>query len=333
MATIKDVAKAANVSIATVSRVINKSPKASKASIASVTQAMQALGYRPNAAARALVSQSSQTIGVLVSDVSDPFFGAMIKAIDTVANKQGKHLLIGNGYHSKKKEKEAIELLINHRCDALVVHSKGLSNEELIQFAQEVPGLVVINRFIPEMAERCIYLDNEKGAFLATEYLIKQGHSHIAYLCSDQDIEDSSSRKSGYLRALSQYGLSHHPDYIQYGSPNEEGGQQATEQLLENQKNITAIAAFNDYMAAGALNAIEEKGLSVPRDLSLVGFDDGLIAKFLRPKLTTVHYPIDAMAEQAAHLANLLANKQANTLRQISYRPNLVKRASVRTLD
>lgn len=138
MATIKDVAKLAEVSVATVSRVINKSPKASEAAIKAVTQAMQTLGYRPNANARALVSQSTNTIGVLVGDVSDPFFGAMIKSIDNIARQHGKHLLIGNGYHNADSEREVIELLINNRCDTLIIHSKSLSNAELIAFAKEV---------------------------------------------------------------------------------------------------------------------------------------------------------------------------------------------------
>ncbi|MCG7587332.1 LacI family DNA-binding transcriptional regulator, partial [Photobacterium sp. OFAV2-7] len=141
MATIKDVAKEAGVSVATVSRVINKSPKASLKAIDAVNQAMRELGYRPNANARALVSQSTNTMGILVGDVSDPFFGALVKAVDGVARHNGKHLLIGNGYHHADTEREAIELLINSRCESLVIHSKGLSNDELIAFAQEVPGM------------------------------------------------------------------------------------------------------------------------------------------------------------------------------------------------
>lgn len=130
------------MSVATVSRVINQSPKASKTSIAAVKSAMSKLGYRPNAAARALVSQSSNTIGVLVNDVSDPFFGTMVKAVDAVAHKNGKHILICNGYHTAQEERQSIELLINNRCDALIIHSKALSDEELIKFADEVPSLV-----------------------------------------------------------------------------------------------------------------------------------------------------------------------------------------------
>lgn len=152
MATIKDVAKEAGVSVASVSRVINKSPKPSPATIESVTMAMKKLGYRPNANARALVSQSTNTVGVLVSDVSDPFFGTMVKAVDKVAHLHGKHILVGNGYHDEKAERKAIELLINSRCDALVIHSKALPDEELIQYAEEVKSLVYINRNIPQLA-------------------------------------------------------------------------------------------------------------------------------------------------------------------------------------
>ncbi|WP_089138992.1 substrate-binding domain-containing protein [Vibrio rumoiensis] len=329
MATIKDVAKEANVSIATVSRVINKSPKASKASIESVTLAMKKLGYRPNAAARALVSQSTQTMGVLVGDVSDPFFGSMVKAIDTVASQQGKHLLIGNGYHSAQKEREAIELLINHRCEALVIHSKSLSSEELIAFAQEIPGLVLINRFIPEIADRCIALDNHKGSYLATEFLIKNGHKNIGYICSNHDIEDTYQRKDGYLQALKDNDLPCSESHIEYGSPDEEGGEYAMTNLLAKDLPLTAIATYNDYMAAGTLSVLEENGIEAPKDMSIIGFDNGLIAKYLHPKLTTVRYPIQMMAEKAADLALKLANNEPAKAETTMFVPTLVRRLSV----
>lgn len=329
MATIKDVAKEAGVSIATVSRVINKSPKASPAAVETVTQAMRKLGYRPNANARALVSQSTNTVGVVVADVSDPFFGALVKAVDTVARNCGKQILIGCGYHNADTEREAIELLINSRCESLVIHSKALSNEELIAFAKEVPGLVLINRYIPEIAERCIALDNHKGAYLATEYLIRHGHKNIGYICSDHDIEDAEQRRAGYLDALKAHNLSCSESYIEYASPDGEGGEKAMTNLLAKNLPITAIAAYNDYMAAGALSVLDENGVNVPDQISLIGFDDGLIAKYLRPKLTTVHYPIQMMAEQAAQLSLQLAKGDANERDIRIFVPTLVRRLSV----
>ncbi|MGF1702317.1 substrate-binding domain-containing protein [Photobacterium makurazakiensis] len=329
MATIKDVAKLSGVSVATVSRVINKSPKASKASVESVTKAMRELGYRPNANARALVSQSTNTVGVVVGDVSDPFFGVMLKAIDNVARQNGKHVLIGNGYHDAKTEREAIELLINSRCESLIIHSKGLSNQELIDFAHEVPGLVIINRYIPEIATRCIALDNHKGAYLATEYLIKHGHKRIGYISSTYDIEDTQQRRAGYTDALQANNIKVDENFIEYGHPDEEGGETAMTNLLSKNLGLTAVATYNDYMAAGCLSVMDENGISSPQDVSIIGFDDGIIAKYLNPKLTTVRYPINIMAEQAAQLSLQLAKAENKNEYPRMFVPTLVRRRSV----
>ncbi|MFM2589026.1 substrate-binding domain-containing protein [Vibrio sp. TBV020] len=329
MATIKDVAREAGVSIATVSRVINKSPKASKASVESVTKAMAELGYRPNAAAKALVSQSSNTVGVLVGDVSDPFFGTLVKAVDNVAHESGKHILIGNGYHSAEQERQAIELLINNRCEALVIHSKGLSDEELIKYAKEVKGLVFINRHIPEMAERCISLDNYKGAYLATEYLIRHGHSKIACVASAHNIEDSKQRIEGYLAALRDNNIELPSSYIEYGEPDSDGGETAMTNLLTKSVDITGVVAYNDYMAAGALSVLDENGLTVPDQVSMMGFDDGLIARYVNPRLTTIRYPIAMMAERAARLALDLARQEKSAGDAMVFTPTLVRRNSV----
>jgi LacI family transcriptional regulator len=161
MSTIKDVARLAQVSVATVSRVINESPKASAAAREAVYKAMRELGYTPNANARALVSQTSDTIGVLVNDVADPFFGALVKGVAGVAMEQGLHLLVGNGFHRQEQERRSLELLISKRCEALVVHSKALSDAELIDYALRHPGMVLINRDIPALKGRCIALNNQ----------------------------------------------------------------------------------------------------------------------------------------------------------------------------
>lgn len=328
MSTIKDVAKEAGVSIATVSRVVNKSPRVSKSAIETVSKAMKKLGYRPNEAARALVSQKTNTIGVLVGDVSDPFFGLLIKTVDNIAYKNGKHTLIGNGYHHAQQERDAIELLIKNRCDALIVHSKGLSDDELIHYAKEIKGMVLINRYIEEIANRCISLDNYQGAYLATEHLIQNGHKNIACIASNHAIEDAKARKQGYLAALKNNGITLSSDYIVSGNPDADGGIKAMLNLLEKPIDITGVIAYNDYMAAGALSVAQEAGIKVPSKLSIVGFDDGLIAHYLYPRLTTVHYPIQLMAEQAAILALKLANNECIKSEQLKFSPKMVIRDS-----
>ncbi|MFA0084316.1 DNA-binding transcriptional regulator GalS [Vibrio sp. 10N.286.49.C2] len=329
MATIKDVAKEAGVSVATVSRVTNNSPKASAASIASVTAAMKKLGYRPNANARALVSQSTKTVGVLVSDVSDPFFGTLVKAVDDVAHQHGKHILIGNGYHNAEEERQAIELLINSRCDALVIHSKALPDEELIRYAEEVKALVYINRNIPELPGRCISLDNYKGAYLATEQLIRHGHTNIACISSSHQIEDVDQRLAGYLEALKANNIELSKSYIEYGEPDSDGGEKAMTNLLTKSLPITAIVAYNDNMAAGALSVLEENQFELPNQMSIIGFDDALIAKYLYPRLTTIRYPIKMMAEKAAQIAISLSNNETIDKDLLVYSPTLVQRNSV----
>ncbi|CAK1695500.1 substrate-binding domain-containing protein [Vibrio crassostreae] len=334
MATIKDVAKEAGVSIATTSRVINNAPHTSETAITAVKAAMEKLGYRPNANARALVSKSSNAIGVLVNDVSAPFFGSMIKAIDTVASEQEKQLLIGSGYHDATKERNAINLLINSRCESLVVHSKGISDEELVKLANEVPGLVLINRIVPDIENRCIALDNRRGSYIATEYLIKNGHKHIGYICSSHNIEDAHDRLAGYLDALKDNGIEPSDEYIEYGEPDELGGEQAMVNLMAKNTDITAIATYNDYMAAGCLALLQENGIRIPEDMSVIGFDDGHIARFIYPRLTTIRYPIQVMANQAVKLSLQLASDEPKEQSEHKlFMPILVRRASVRNIS
>ncbi|KJF81611.1 LacI family DNA-binding transcriptional regulator [Photobacterium angustum] len=330
MATIKDVAKEAGVSIATTSRVINNSPHTSETAIIAVKAAMEKLDYRPNANARALVNKSSNTVGVLVGDVSAPFFGTMVKAIDDIASQQSKQLLIGCGYHDPVKEKNAINLLINSRCESLVIHSKGLSDAELIKLASEIPGMVFINRNVEEIASRCIALDNRKGAYIATEHLIKNGHTHIGYLASNHDIDDAYDRRDGYLDALRDNGIEIRDEYIEYVEPDEAGGEQAIINLIAKNTPITAIATYNDYMAAGCMTLLQENGVKIPEDMSVIGFDDGHIARHIYPRLTTIRYPINVMANEALKLSlQLVNNENTEYSGKKLFMPVLVKRASV----
>ncbi|HDZ8840289.1 HTH-type transcriptional regulator GalR [Aeromonas veronii] len=333
MATIKDVALLSGVSVATVSRVINNSPKASQASRDAVFKAMHELNYHPNANARALAHQNNETLGLIVADVSDPFFGTMVKAVEQVAQATGNFLLIGNGYHDAVKEKHVIEQLIGHRCSGLVVHAKMLPDEELIQMMSYVPGMVLINRIVPGFESRCVALDDRYGSWLATRHLIQEGHKKIGFLCSNHLISDSQDRMQGYLDALQEHNIPVDERLISRGSPDELGGEAAMTELLSRGQQMTAVVCYNDSMAAGALSVLSDNGIEVPQELSLVGFDDVLISRYLRPRLTTVRYPIIAMATQAAELAIALAKGGPLPQTTHMFSPTLVRRHSVRSID
>lgn len=333
MATIKDVARLAGVSVATVSRVINHSPKTSESARTAVQGAMQALQYHPDANARALAQQSTETLGLIVSDVSDPFFGTMVKAVEQVAYATHNFLLIGNGYHNAEKERQAIEQLLRHRCAALVVHAKKLTDEELMAWMAQIPGMVLINRTLPGFEQRCVALDDHYGAWLATQHLIQQGHQRIAIICSTHQISDATDRLQGYRDALAEQGITLDEKLIAYGEPDEVGGEQAMTELLSRGKNFTAITCYNDPMAAGALSVLSDNSINVPEQLSLIGFDDVLISRYLRPRLTTIRYPVVAMATQAAQLALALANKQPLPEVTNMFSPTLVRRHSVANIS
>lgn len=333
MATIKDVARLAGVSVATVSRVINASPKASDASRAAVQSAMEQLNYHPNANARALAQQTTETIGLVVGDVSDPFFGAMVKAVEQVAYHTGNFLLIGNGYHNEQKERQAIEQLIRHRCASLVVHAKMLPDSELILLLKQIPGMVLINRVVPGFEDRCVALDDRYGAWLATRHLIQQGHTRIGYICSTHSISDAEDRLQGYYDALKEHGLPINDRLVTFAEPDESGGEQAMTELLGRGKQFTAVACYNDSMAAGAMGVLNDNGIDVPNEISLIGFDDILISRYVRPRLTTVRYPIVTMATQAAELALSLAQNKTPSEVTHLFSPTLVRRHSVAAIS
>ncbi|USH04975.1 substrate-binding domain-containing protein [Grimontia kaedaensis] len=331
MATIKDVARQAGVSVATVSRVINGSPLTKSDTADLVKRTMRELGYRPNAAARTLVSKRSRAIGVVVADVSDPFFGSLVKHVDTIAHRQGHHLLIGNGYHEAAREKQAIESLIQNQVASLIVHSKALDDDTLRAFSEEHGAIVFINRLIPGLEGRCIFLDNYRGAFLATEHLIEQGHRYVAYIGSSHPIEDTVQRQQGYEDALNTYRVTDktHPVMMAFDTPDETGGERAMAKLMADNPNLSAVFCYNDIMAAGAMTALTDRDFRVPEDVSVVGFDDSLIARYLHPKLTSVRYPIEEMAALAAEQAIAVSSQQPMRDEKGNYTPTLIKRNSV----
>ncbi len=331
MITIRDVAKSAGVSVATVSRVLNNSISSEQTRQA-VLNAVERLGYSPNANAQALALKNTDTIGVVVTDVTDTFFAILVKAVDQVAAEYNKSILIGIGYHNAEKEKKAIDNLLRKRCSCLVVHSKALDDKTLKHYLKNVPSMVIINRIIDGYENRCISLDNQRGTFIATETLISQGHKRIAYIGSNHHISDEAERKEGYLEALQKYNIDYIPNSIVETSPDFEGGEKAMIELLSYHSDLTALVAYNDNIAAGALSVLNENNIKVPEQFSVIGFDDMPIASYLIPKLTTIRYPIHLMATYAAKLALSLVNKDINAPSWMKFQPTLVKRFSTKNL-
>lgn len=331
MTTIKDVARIAGVSIASVSRVINNGPKVSKATIEKVNKVMQELGYTPNANARALVTRKSMTIGVVIPELSDPFFASLASGVDKVARENNMQLLLSTAGQSVESERAAINLLLERRCQTVVMHSKIIPDCELITLCEKLPGLVLINRYIEQIKHKCIWLDNEEGAKIAARHLMALKHKNIACISSKYQIEDPALRLNGFSAELSMAGSPISPALIKYAEPTLQGGQSAAQNLLASGQSFSAIFVYNDAMAIGAISTLEDNGFKVPGDVSVIGFDDVLIARYSRPKLTTLNYPIEKMAQHAAQLAlthfkNEIAGSVSHS--EHKYLPRLVKRES-----
>ncbi|WP_019028870.1 LacI family DNA-binding transcriptional regulator [Colwellia piezophila] len=330
MATIKDVARIAGVSVASVSRVLNNGPKVSQKTIANVTKVMKDLNYTPNANARALVTQKSTTLGVVIPDLVDPFFASLAHGVEQVARKKKMQLLLSTGLVSAETEMQAITLLIERQCDVMVVHSKKLSDQVLIELAGKVPGLVLIDRYIEEIAHRCVWLDNLEGGKIAARHLLALNHQSFACISSKHQIDDPRLRIEGFQQELKSANVNLASELIEFGEPTLQGGEIATQNLLASGKKFTAIFVYNDAMAIGAISTLEDNGFKVPSDISVLGFDDVLLSRYSRPKLSTLNYPVEEMAMQAANIALELTAKHAEINESKNYKhiPRLVKRES-----
>lgn len=302
MITIREVAKKAQVSVATVSRVLNGSPKVSPKAREAVLSAQKELGFYLNANARALAQRDSHTIGVVVSDVSDPYFGNVIRSCEDVVHTVGYNLLVGQGYHNMQRERRAIDDLLTYQCRGLVVHALSLSDQELRNYMERIPYMVLINRVLPGFEQRCLTCDNYTGERLAVDELIRQGHTKIAFVGSSHKILDSKERRNGYLDSLKSHNIKHERKLMVSGDPSLEGGADAAIKLLRHctpGEDFTAIACYSDVMAAGVMGVLYQNKIKIPDDISITGFDNLYLSRCLIPQLTTVDNPVSTMAQEA----------------------------------
>ncbi|WP_367988969.1 LacI family DNA-binding transcriptional regulator [Vibrio sp. NTOU-M3] len=331
MTTIKDVSEYAGVSQATVSRVINGTCRVNHDKKLKVEKAIQALGYRPNSIAQALASSRTGSIGIIVPELGGPFYSGILHSIEERLRRMGYHVVVTAGSNTEQSQRESVEFLLSRRVDAMILHTQSLSDDYLIDLGERGTPVVLVNRYIPEIAHNCIEIDNESGGRMATEYLLRMGHRNIACITGPLDRSDARGRLQGYRKALEDAEILYDEALVSEAGFTEESGSRAMHKLLKRESVFTAVFACNDHMAFGAYEVLKAEGISVPDSISLVGFDDILFARYLTPALTTINFPIEQMSAEAVRLVIQILNKNQ---RDVNFKlsPNLVPRSSVKEL-
>jgi DNA-binding LacI/PurR family transcriptional regulator len=323
---IRQVAKRAGVSTATVSRTINNlSVKPGTAR--RVRQAIEELKYFPNTHARSLVSGRSRIVGLIVSDITNPFFPELVKGFEDAATQKGYEVLLSNTEYDSSRMATGVRRMLERKVDAVAI----MTSEMDPSFTQELAGrnipMVFLDVGTVEKHISNIKVDYASGILQAVEHLIGLEHRRVAFIGGPPDLKSARIRQSAFLKAMQKRGMGD-PAWIETGNHRIDGGFQAMSRILERTPLPTAVLCSNDLTALGALRAIRRKGLRVPDDISVVGFDDIALAEFTEPPLTTVRLPREEIAGKAfeALLASLSDTTRMGAEYQIS--PQLVVRES-----
>ncbi len=286
--TLKMVAERAEVSVNTASRAINNKPDINEETKKRVLQIAKELGYIRNAAAVALRTKKTGTIGVVIADNSNPFYAEVLNGIEEAAREKNYHIILANTQRDYQKEEEAINLLLAKRVDGLLITPVQDRDDDIKKLIEANIPFVIVGRDFENIEVDAVYNNEVKGGFLSTEYLIKQGHKRIALINGFLHKSPAKGRLEGYKKALNKYRIPLDESLISVGDINIEDGYERTKQMLEKNLDFTAIFAYNDMMAFGAMQAVKEKGLRIPEDIGLVGYDDIPFSSLISPSLTTI---------------------------------------------
>ncbi|WP_192022446.1 LacI family DNA-binding transcriptional regulator [Shewanella sp. WPAGA9] len=331
MATIYDVSVLAGVSLATVSRVMNNNTKVSEKTRQKVLSAMDQLGYRPNTIAQSLASSRSNSVGVLVSQLDGPYYGPMMTEIETALRAGNKHVIIAAGHSVESQEKDGVEFLMSRGCDALILDVEAVDDEYLINLHKGNTPIVLINRYIEEISDCCVYLDNELGGYLATKHILSQGHTDLAYVSGPLYKLDAQDRLLGHKRALKEFNVDFDKTLFYEGNFREFGGSDAMNHLFTIDKPFTAVVCASDQMASGAIAVCLERGMKIPEELSFVGYDNIPFPQYISPKLTTVNNPIHEMGKMAAFWVLKHVYNDPKAIVENTFIPQLIVRDSAKS--
>ena len=328
---IKDIARAAGVSHSTVSRALSDSPLVKAETRSRIQDLAREMGYSPDAWARSLVMRQTRAVGVVVTTIADPFIAEVVQGIESTAYQHGYTVILASSGSEPERELAAVEMLRSKRVDGVIVTSSRVG--ALYQKHLERIGVpVVLLNNHSEQSGRYTFsvtVDNPHGGHLATQHLIDLGHRRIAYANGPAYISSSEGRLTGYHQALIEAGIPPELDLVVPGTGRTEAGEQALRTLVALAEPPTAVFCYNDVTAIGLLRAAREAGLSVPQDLSVVGFDDIPFASYSYPSLTTVAQPKFEMGKQAMQMALVLMSaSNSSEVSDIVVKGQLIVRGS-----
>jgi DNA-binding LacI/PurR family transcriptional regulator len=323
--TINDVAERAGVSKSLVSLVMRDAPNVSKERRAAVLKAADELGYRPNRVARSLVQQRSQLIGVMVSDLHNPFFVEALDGMEAAAAKAGYKILMNSGQRIPAREEASIETLLELRVDAVIAAAPQPSGAPISRAAEAVP-VVLLGRGSRDKRVDSVANDERAGARLAVDHLKSLGHRRIAHI-DGQRAAGAKGRRAGYEVAMDEVGLNRHVQVVA-GGATEEDGFQAARELCKSKTRPTAIFAFNDLAAIGALQALQQMGLDVPGDVSLIGYDNTHMTELSHIDMSTIDQPRFEMGKRALQLAVERLEAGRTEPRRVVMKPSLIPRGT-----
>ncbi|MEM5385167.1 LacI family DNA-binding transcriptional regulator [Paraburkholderia phymatum] len=329
MATIKDVAAIAGVSFTTVSHVVNNTRPVSADVRSKVELAIRQLNYVPSAVARSLKARSTATIGLVVPNSTNPYFAELARGIEDGCARNGYCVFFCNSDDDPAKQRNYLRVLQEKRIDGLIVASAGDDVTLATTLADSREPLVIVDRNIEGVSADLVQIDHEKGAYLATRHLLQLGHSKIGCITGPIETAVSAMRVHGFIRAMAERGIEIAPNGIVESDFSGSGGYRAAGQLFDTVQP-TAIFACNDMMGIGALRAAAERGLRVPQDCSVIGFDDIELGRFTYPALSTVGQSVRALGEMAAQTLIERINGTAadSTFRRRVIAPRLILRES-----
>ena len=326
--TIQDIADAAKVSKATVSRVLNGTASVAEEKKNAVLQATRQLGFKPNTLARSLASGRSMTIGVLTQIIGSPFYDTISQGVIAGLSGTGYSPIFADGRWERGAEVEAIDTLVSRRVDGLVLIGGDVPDDDITQLCAQLPTVLAARKTdLPE--HNCVYMDNVAGGFDATSHLIEHGHNSIAFIQGIAHHPDAIDRFTGYKTALQKNGIKLNPNLVLKGDFTAKSGAAAVETLINNKTPFSAIFAANDIAAFGARLALHRHGLRVPEDVSLVGFDDQMESAYMTPPLTTIRQPALEMGQRAS--AAVLSLINGEPFESQMFRGQLQARESVAT--